>query len=439
MKGEIEKWEGKDGFDRYLAFLQESHRHYELSVTHVLRKNFPSLLSMLRPSFMRQVLALHPFESIYSRASRYFHTERLRRAFTFGSMYMGMSPFDAPGTYSLLQYTELAEGIWYPRGGFHAIVAALVRVGERLGVTYHLSTPIAAITITNNRATGITLPNGEHRTADVVISNADLVYTYNNLLPPSALGTSLSKRAASCSSISFYWSLSTTFPALTTHNIFLAPDYRDSFDAIFKSQQLPSDPSFYVNVPSRIDSTASPPGTDACVILVPCGHLLPSSTSQDWPTLVSRARSTVLSTIHARLGIDLAPHIQHEQIHTPQSWKSEFNLDKGAILGLSHSFFNVLSFRPRPKHARYDCLFFVGASTHPGTGVPICLAGAKLVSEQVLLHLGVPVPWGKRLDAGMQVKREGIDRIEVRGLVERWWVMGLVLVLMVVGLGLRSR
>jgi phytoene desaturase (3,4-didehydrolycopene-forming) len=113
MKNTIERWEGKDGFHRYLAWMQEAHIHYEVSVQHVLRKNFTSLLSMARPSFLRHLVELHPFESIWSRASRYFYTERLRRAFTFGSMYMGMSPFDAPGTYSLLQYTELAEGIWW--------------------------------------------------------------------------------------------------------------------------------------------------------------------------------------------------------------------------------------------------------------------------------------------------------------------------------------
>jgi len=121
MKREIERFEGKDGFERYLSFLAESHRHYELSVTHVLKKNFTSLWSMMRLSFLVHLFELHPFESIYARAAKYFWTERLRRVFTFGSMYMGMSPFDAPGTYSLLQYTELAEGIWYPRGGFHRV------------------------------------------------------------------------------------------------------------------------------------------------------------------------------------------------------------------------------------------------------------------------------------------------------------------------------
>lgn len=112
MKQEVEKWEGKEGFERYLAWMQEAHVHYEASVTYVLRRNFTSLLSMVRLDFLNYLGALHPFESIWNRAARYFYTERLRRAFTFGSMYMGMSPFEAPGTYSLLQYTELAEGIW---------------------------------------------------------------------------------------------------------------------------------------------------------------------------------------------------------------------------------------------------------------------------------------------------------------------------------------
>lgn len=121
MKSEIERFEGKDGFERYLGFLQEGHRHYELSVIHVLKKNFTSFLSMLRPSFLPHLIELHPFGTVYGRASKYFRTERLRRVFTFASMYMGMSPYDAPGTYTLLQYTELAEGIWYPIGGFHKV------------------------------------------------------------------------------------------------------------------------------------------------------------------------------------------------------------------------------------------------------------------------------------------------------------------------------
>ena len=343
MKSEIEKWEGKDGFERYLAFLQESHRHYEISVIHVLRKNFTSLLSMLRPSFLPYLLELHPFESIWRRASQYFWTERLRRVFTFGSMYMGMSPFDAPGTYSLLQYTELAEGIWYPRGGFHRVLAALVGVGKRLGVDFRLASPVAKVNISSNgrRAESVTLATGETLSADIVVMNADLVYAYNNLLPSSVRASALSRKPASCSSISFYWAMNSIIPELETHNIFLADDYKDSFDDIFKRQIIPKEPSFYVNVPSRVDPTAAPEGKDSIVVLVPVGHLLENTANagidqnmpaQDWEAMVAKARNRVFDAVEQRTGAKIRDNIVHEIINTPGTWKDKFQSRQGRNL-----------------------------------------------------------------------------------------------------------
>ncbi|KAL8674110.1 MAG: hypothetical protein Q9168_001505 [Polycauliona sp. 1 TL-2023] len=440
MKHSIEKWEGKAGFERYLSFLAESHAHYEISVAQVLKRNFTSVISMLRPQFLRHLLALHPFESIYSRASKYFWTERLRRVFTFGSMYMGMSPFDAPGTYSLLQYTELAEGIWYPKGGFHSVVAALVKVGERMGVEYRLSTPIASVKLDakGKRAVGVMLEDGETVLADVVIINADLVYAYSNLLPETSYSRSLQKRSTSCSSISFYWAMDRQIPELTTHNIFLAEHYRESFDDIFKEQLIPKEPSFYLNVPSRIDPTAAPEGKDAIVVLVPVGHLLDENqgtgrkgldvhSKQDWDAMVAKARQTVFSTVEARTGAhDLQGALVKEIVNTPQSWKDVFNLDKGAILGLSHSFFNVLCFRPKTKHPSIEGLHFVGASAHPGTGVPIVLAGAKLTSEQVLEGFGMEKPWASGGSGKKDVKE--IDRVHTLPLLSNIHMAVLALI-----------
>jgi phytoene desaturase (3,4-didehydrolycopene-forming) len=440
MKREIEKWEGKAGFERYLSWLQEAHRHYEISVREVLHRNFTSIFNLARPSFLRHLVELHPFESIYSRASKYFWTERLRRVFTFGSMYMGMSPFDAPGTYSLLQYTELAEGIWYPVGGFHAVIAALARICERLGVTIRLNTPVSSILTTpdGKKTTGVQLSTVEKLEADLVVVNADLVYAYNNLFPTSTSSSyakSLQKRAGSCSSISFYWALSQQVPELKTHNIFLADEYRESFDSIFDHQSIPCEPSFYVNVPSRIDATAAPEGKDSIVVLVPVGHLLNSKTErkpqgdsqatsgaglkqeQDWDSIVASARKTVLETIQTRTNCAaLEPLIVHESLNTPTSWESTFNLDKGSILGLSHSFFNVLAFRPKTKHPSIEGVYFVGASTHPGTGVPIVLAGAKITAEQILKERDEKVPWEGResvvRDDGVR-QRKGVRDIDL--------------------------
>jgi len=191
------------------------------------------------------------------------------------------------------------------------------------------------------------------------------------------------------------------FPELETHNVFLADDYQTSFDDIFKRQQIPKEPSFYVNVPSRVDSSAAPPGRDTIVILVPCGHLrerkeddgLHPQNVQDWQSMVSKARNAVFETIHLRTGADIRPFVVNEIVNTPASWKEKFNLDKGAILGLSHSFFNVLSFRPGTRHGEIKNLYFVGASTHPGTGVPIVLAGSKITTGQILRDLRMSTPW----------------------------------------------
>lgn len=310
-----------------------------------------------------------------------------------------------------------------------------MNIGQRLGVEYRLSTPISSIILSSNgkRATGVLLANGESLSADVVVCNADLIYAYNNLLPSTSYATSLSKRGTSCSSLSFYWGLAKQVPELTAHNIFLAEEYRDSFDSIFKEHLIPTDPSFYVNVPSRVDPTAAPDGCDSIVVLVPVGHLISDDkatqkattssdakpTTQDWPTILSKARTQVLETIKTRTGVDIAPLIIHEQTNDPLSWKETFNLDRGAILGLSHSFFNVLSFRPKTRHASIKGLYFVGASTHPGTGVPICLAGGKIVASQILRDNRMNIPWENNPQV---VKKTGREIDELQSPLT-WWAL----------------
>jgi phytoene desaturase (3,4-didehydrolycopene-forming) len=183
-------------------------------------------------------------------------------------------------------------------------------------------------------------------------------------------------------------------PELETHNVFLASEFQDSFDDIFKRQIIPKEPSFYVNVPSRIDPSAAPEGKDSIVVLVPVGHLLKSSSSgllseekglqpdntQDWERMIAKAREAIFTTIETRTGAKIRHNIVKEIINEPYTWESKFNLDKGAILGLSHSFFNVLSFRPSTKHSTYKNLYFV-------------LAGSKITTEQILGDLGIDKPW----------------------------------------------
>lgn len=335
----------------------------------------------------------------------------------------------------------------YPRGGFHKVLEALVKVGERFGVEYRFNTSVTQVIVDdNNRATGVRLQSGETLKADIVLMNADLVYAYKNLLPPSPTATALDKKPSSCASISFYWSMDTIIPQLQAHNVFLADDYQDSFDDIFKRQLIPKEPSFYVHVPTRVDDSAAPAGKDTVVVLVPCGHLLEGearaglnpSSQQDWDAMVSKARNAVFDTIKARTGADMKAHIVNELLNTPATWKEKFNLDKGAILGLSHSFFNVLSFRPNTKHDTISSLYFVGASTHPGTGVPIVLAGSKITSDQILDDYGMMKPWAPGTH-----KRRVVSSLDMEGStpydLARTLLVGLALLVLVVYLLISAR
>lgn len=132
MKSEVEKVEGPSGFERYIEFLEECQQHYQQSVIHVLRKDFPGFSSLLRPAFLPYFFELHPFQTVWQRVSKFFKSHRLRQVFSLGSMYLGMSPFEVPGTYTLLQCAELIGGVWYPIGGFHQVSPCLYFVKVKL-------------------------------------------------------------------------------------------------------------------------------------------------------------------------------------------------------------------------------------------------------------------------------------------------------------------
>ncbi|KAI9010824.1 Phytoene dehydrogenase [Phycomyces nitens] len=399
MKPEMERIEGPDGFLRFLNFMKESHTHYEDGVEMAIKQNFETFWALVRLKYVPAIFRLHIFDYCYARASKYFLTKKMRMAFTFQSMYMGMSPYDSPAVYNLLQYTEFAEGIWYPKGGFNTVIQKLEDIAtNKYGAKFIYEAPVAKINTDDKskKVTGVTLQSGEIIEADAVVCNADLVYAYHNLLPPCSWTTNtLAEKKLTSSSISFYWSLKRVVPELDVHNIFLAEAFKESFDEIFNDHNMPSELSFYVNLPSRIDPTAAPAGKDSMIVLVPIGHMKSKTNEpEDYTMVVKRARKMVLEVLERRLGLkNFLDLVEHEEVNDPSIWQKKFNLWRGSILGLSHDILQVLWFRPSTQDStgRYNNLFFVGASTHPGTGVPIVLAGSKLTSDQVCNHLSVKV------------------------------------------------
>jgi phytoene dehydrogenase-like protein len=200
----------------------------------------------------------------------------------------------------------------------------------------------------------------------------------------------VSKRYTS-SALMFYWAVEgERSPHLLHHNLFLADHlYRQSFDQIFRDLTLPDQPSFYINAASRTDGGVAPADGDAIMALVPVGHINEAH-PQDWLALRQRARSTVLSRLD-ELGVNnITGRITQEAFLGPEQYLQDLNLAKGAAFGLSHDFLQVGYLRPRNRHSRYGNLYFVGASTHPGTGLPIVLLSARLVAERICEEQTLP-------------------------------------------------
>lgn len=371
-------------FEAMLRYLVEGSRSYHLSLERLVGRNFTSYREYFSPQNLPLLVRLKPLAKHYRNVSRYFKDTHLRQAFSFQNMYLGLSPFDAPATYALLQYTEFAEGVWFPRGGLYRVIESLESIAKANGVQFRYHCPVTAIEVEGDRATGVVLADGTQLRADIIVANADLPYVYARLLPDRAAAERLERLRYTCSAMMFYWGVDRVYPQLGTHNIFLAGDYRGSFDRIFKEHTLPDQPSIYVHAPARMDPAAAPAGQDTLMVLVPVGHL-DAAAGQDWPDLQARARTAVFDWLATRAGItDLEQHLKFEVSFTPQHWSSMYNLAKGSAFGLSHNFTQVGYLRPHNRHRRYANLYFVGSSTHPGTGLPMVLISARLTVERIL-------------------------------------------------------
>jgi phytoene desaturase len=376
-------------FEGLLRYLAEGYTHYYLALERFVGRNFYSLPDYFNPQNLPLLFQLKALTKHYDNIGHYFHDPHLKAAFTFQNMYLGLSPYDAPATYSLLQYTELAGGVWFPIGGLYRVVESLVKLAEAQGVRFRYDAAVKQIEVAGNHATGVALDDGARLHADTIVANADLPYIYECLLPDRAAAERLKRMHYTCSAIMFYWGLDKVYPQLATHNVFLCGDYRASFKHIFMDRTLPDEPSFYVHAPARIDPTAAPAGGDTLMVLVPVGHL-DAAAAQDWDTLRARARAAVLHRL-AIIGIaGLAEHLTCEVSYTARDWRTRFNLAKGAAFGLSHTFWQVGYLRPHNRHKRYRNLYFVGSSTHPGAGLPMALLSARLTTERMLHEIGTP-------------------------------------------------
>lgn len=382
MRAQIETFE-QGSFQSLLRYMEEGHRHYHLGLEKLVNRDFRKASEFFRLENIPLLYQLKPLVNHYGNMSTYFDDPRLKAAFTFQDVYMGLSPFEAPATFSMMPYTELAHGVYYPRGGMYNIIEALTELARAAGVEFIFDSTIERIDVNATHARGVIRAEGQRLEADAVLANADLPYVYNNLLPDRNLARSLSHKRFSCSVISFFWGLDKTYETLGPHTLFLAHDYRENFERIIRDLGLPANPSLYVHAPARLDPDMSPRGEDTLIAIVPVGHMGENG-GQDWGQIRDEARGHVFRRL-ASLGItDIESHIKFEMNFTPLSWRKRYNLMKGSTHGLCHNLTQLGYLRPSNKHPHYQNLYFTGASTHPGTGMPTAMVSGRLSAQRIL-------------------------------------------------------
>lgn len=373
----------------FYRFLEDACHKYRLGRSEFVERDFDKAKDFFGLRNLRLLLKTKAVNNYYRQVSKFFRSDKLRQAFSLQTMYLGLSPFEAPAVYSLLPYTELAEdGLWFPEGGMYALVGAMEKLARELGVTFHLNSPVERIVVTKGRARGVRV-NGQEIEADAVLANADLPYAYRELLGAAADSDfKLRKRdnlQYTASAFMLYLGIEGKLESMLHHNFYLSSRYRENFEAIFRDGKLPEDPSFYAVVPSKTEPRMAPEGMDSLFVLVPVPHLGPNV---DWERDGEAFREKVYGLLERRCGVP-RERVVYEKVRTPLDWRDEYNLEEGAAFGIGHGILQVGYFRPPMVSRAVERMYFVGASTRPGTGVPLVTIGARLVAERIGREVGV--------------------------------------------------
>ncbi len=370
--------------EQFYTFFGQMAKMYRIGRSKFIDKNFDRVTDFINLRAGFELLKSGGLNKLHNYVSKHFTDPRLRMLFSFQSMYLGVSPYDAPAVYGMVSYMETGLGIWYPKGGMHKLPEAFARLVEDLGGTIKLKTAVKQILVSDGRTYGVELADGTVVEANVVVCNADLPYAYKKLLPeslrPSMKDKKISSLKQASSALLFYWGVDSDMPGMLHHNVHFSKDFKANLDEIFYTNTLPKDPAFYIYIPTKTDPTLAPKGKSVVYILVPVPNL---SAGIDWTTATQKIKKTVLTQIKKSYKIDLEKNIATEAVFTPQDFQDRFNLTDGTAFGLSHYFFQSGYFRPSNKSKDVKNLYFVGASTYPGSGVPMVVLSGKLAAERI--------------------------------------------------------
>ncbi len=375
--GTVRNLEPKDA-DGFLRFMKLGAKLFELSKDNFLRRPPFSPPRQSDLTGLKHFPLRHAWGNYSKVVAEHFKSPQLQQLYNRYPTYVGSSPYNSPATLSIIPYIELAFNGWYPKGGLYKIIESLLTLAKSLNVTLLTNKKIAGIEHTNNQVTSVKLSDGAMLKADIVIANCEAQDARLMLGEPQAVRLEPENR--SMSGVVFLIGCRKTIPSLNHHSIFFSSDYPAEFRQIFDEQRFPDDPTVYVNCPSRSDRSIVPGEGESLFIMANA----PSGDQLEWDSsLIAEVRKRVFNRLRLGGFPNLEDDIVVEEVWTPQKIASKYLMPGGAIYGTHSHGWKKVFLRPPNKDRKYQGLYYVGGSTHPGGGTPTVLLSAQITADLI--------------------------------------------------------
>lgn len=383
LHAEIAKLNPADvaGYEKFLDYARNVYREGYEKLGHVAFLDFKSMLAAAP-----QLVRYEAYRSVYSIVSRYVTDDRLRQALSFHTLLVGGNPMRTSAIYALIHALEKKGGVWFPKGGTHALVRGLVRLFEELGGNVRLADPVVEIETLGNRATGVRTRSGWRQGFDAVATNADIMHSYRDLLSTSRRGpkaaASLARKRFSPSLFVVYFGLKRRHPGIRHHSILFGPRYEGLLRDIYNNGVLAEDFSLYLHHPTASDPGLAPDGCSTFYALSPVPHQ--GKLPIDWAVEGPKYRDRILDELEKRMIPGLRDDLVTCFHFTPADFASELNAHLGSAFSLEPLLWQSAWFRVHNRDDEIANLYFVGAGTHPGAGIPGVVGSAKATARLML-------------------------------------------------------
>lgn len=368
-------------------YVRDGNEIYRLALEHFLYTDFHDLKDMLRPTILKRLTTIGRLlmQPLHQRVKGVVKSQPLQQILEYPMVFLGTSPFEAPAMYSLMSALDFDEGVYYPKRGMYSIIELLIDIGQSLGVVYKTNTGVTRIKTQQGSVTAIELSDGTSVDYDLVISNGDLHHTETKLLEPSAQSYpehTWQKRLSGISGLLLYLGVKGELPQLEHHNLYFVDRWHENFEAIYKTKTIPEHASLYVSRTTATDPSTAPAGHENLFMLVP----LPTGVSVDSAKAGELAANYLQQFARVINQPDLPDRIVSRSIMTPDDFGDRFYAWENTALGMSHVLGQSALWRIPPQSKKLSNLYYVGASTMPGIGLPMCLISAEVVYNRIMEH-----------------------------------------------------